>query len=172
MMRWVSPLDELAVEVMVPCEPDVMFPVLGLLRFTQFMTLVISARNWNTIPCPNLTSRSRPASICLRPGPMMVPRLTLPSAPPGPMPKPGPLRMYDIPAAWAAAIFVLSAATYVLLNHCVSTLVELWPAAPHTRQRCGSNLNGTPVELGRLLPFESKFRLDPDATVFGRPAWK
>src|ERR1017187_4230052 len=138
------------------------------------MTLVTSKRNWNTTLPSMFTSRSRPASICLSPGLLMVARLTLPSAPPGPMPPvtPGPLRMYDIQAAWAAAILVLSAAIYVLLNHCVSTLLELWPVAPHTRQRCGSNLNGTPVELGRLLPFESKFRLDPDATVFGRPASK
>src|ERR1039458_3309172 len=139
MMGSMSPLDELAVEVIVPCEPDVILPTDGLLRLTQFMTLVTSKRNWNTSFPSMFTSRSRPASICLSPGPITVPRLTLPSAPPGPMPPvtPGPLRMYDIPAAWAAAIFVLSAATYVLLNHCVVTLVGLCDPAPHTRQQIG-----------------------------------
>src|SRR5208282_5932837 len=107
--------------------PDVMFPEDGLLRFTQFRTLVISARNWNATPRSKVMLRNRPASISLRPGPTRESRPTLPSAPPGPMPPatPGPL-----------------ATNAALLNQCAITL-----SPEHTRQRCGDSLGLTGVTV-------------------------
>src|ERR1035437_5892013 len=169
MTRWVP-----AAELMVPWEVEEMFPEDGLLRLTQFMTLVTSARNWNTTPRSKLMLRNRPASISLRPGPIRELRPTLPSAPPGPMPPgwPGPLGRNACPAAWANATVVL-AALYVPLNHCVKTLFGLWPVAPHTRQRCGSSLGLTPgTALGRLAFALSKFLSDPVDTVNGKPLCK
>src|ERR1035437_6997735 len=147
MMRWVP--DE---PVILPLLPDPRLAV-GLARFTQFMTLVTSARNWNTVPHGSETLRYRPASISLKPGPTSESRPTLPSAPPGPMPpgKPGP--------------FAVNAA---VLNHADISLPEA-----QIRQRCGSSLGLTPgTALGRLWPAVSKFLLDPVEIVNGPPLYK
>src|ERR1700743_3378554 len=103
-----------AAEVILASLPDKRFAV-GLARLTMLKALVASARNWNTIPCSKEMFRKIPRSISRNPGPIRELRLTLPSAPPGPIPPglPGPL-----------------AVNAAVLNHADNTLL-----VAQTRQR-------------------------------------
>src|ERR1700722_19670420 len=144
MTRWVP-----CAEVILPKFPDEGAAprlggtplAVGLARLTILKALVASARNWNAIPCSKENVRKIPRSISRSPGPFKESRVTLPSAPPGPMPV-VVVQMPVVALAWQFATKAL------VLNHAVSTLL-----VAQTRQRWGSRLGLTPgTALGQLWP--------------------
>src|SRR5271170_2648919 len=151
MTRWVP-----CAPVILPSLPDPRF-VVGLPTLTQFKALVASARNWNAIPCSKEKVRKIPRSMSRNPGPRMESRVTLPSAPPGPM----PVVVAQMPVVELAWQFAAKAA---VLNHAVNSL----PVA-QIRQPWLS-LGLTPgTALGRFAFELSEFWLDPVVIFKGAP---